>query len=113
MIGRGTVSERPVTLAEVLEILEKMKKEREELGYEQRLAYDYAQKFSKLKGKEARELVSELMGAVDLRENQAVLLVDLMPETKEEVELILAKERRKLSDEEIKKVLDLLNKRRE
>ena len=48
MIGKEVVNNRPVCLAEVLEILEKRSKE-EELKYEQRLDFDYAQKFCKLK----------------------------------------------------------------
>ncbi|MEM0359341.1 MAG: RNA polymerase Rpb4 family protein [Candidatus Hadarchaeales archaeon] len=111
MIGSGIVSERPVTLAEVLQLLEEIKKERE-LRYEQRLDYDYAQKFVRVKPDGAAKLVEELMKNFELRETVAVQLVDLMPETPEEVEMLLSKERKRLSPEETKKLLELLDQYR-
>ncbi len=99
-------------LVEVFKILEKEKKAGE-LEYGQRLTYDYAQKFAKLDPKKAGELAEELLKLERLREHQVTALVDLMPETKEDIELIFAKERTRLEDDEIKKVLDILNKYRE
>ncbi|MDI6642986.1 MAG: RNA polymerase Rpb4 family protein [Candidatus Hodarchaeaceae archaeon] len=112
MIGKRTVKERPVPLAEVLMVLEKEKKAGE-LEYGQRLTYDYAQKLVKLDPKKAKELMEELLKLERLREHQVVALVDLMPETKEDVELIFAKERTRLEEDEIKKILDIINKYRE
>ena len=112
LIGKGVSNERPMTLAEVLEILEKQKK-RGELEYGQRLTYDYAQKFAKLDVKKARELMEELLKLGNIREHQAVVLVDLMPETEEDVQLIFAKERTRLGEEDIKKLLELIDKYRE
>ncbi|KUO41901.1 MAG: hypothetical protein APU95_04065 [Hadesarchaea archaeon YNP_N21] len=111
MIGKEVIKEKPVTLAEVLEILEKQKK-RGELEYAQRLTYDYAQKFSKLSAKQAKELLEELLKLGTIREHQAVAIVNLMPETKEDIDLIFAKERTRLEEEEIKKILDLIAKYR-
>jgi len=111
MIGKEVTDEKPVSLAKVLEILEKQKK-RGELEYKQRLTYDYSQKFAELNIKDAEELIGELLKLEKIREHQAVALVDLMPETKEDVELIFAKERTRLEEEDIKKVLELINKYR-
>ncbi len=47
-----------------------------------------------------------------IRTHQAIALVDLMPERKEDVELIFAKERTRLEEEDIKKILELINKYR-
>lgn len=109
MIGKKVVKEKPVLLAEVLNVLEKEKKEGE-LEYGQRLTYDYSQKFAKLNAKKAEELKGELLKIEKIREHQAVVLVDLMPETKEDVDLIFSKERTRLEDAEIKKVLELIKK---
>jgi len=106
LIGSGVISERPVTLAEVLELLEEIKKERE-LRYEQRLDYDYAQKFVKAKAEEAARLVEELVRNFGLREAAAVQLVDLMPQTEEEVELVLSKERKRPPPSELPRLLEL------
>lgn len=112
LIGKGVSKERPVTLAEVLEILERQKK-RGDLEYGQRLTYDYAQKFAKLDAKKARQLMEELLKLGNIHEHQAVALVDLMPETEEDIQLIFAKERTRLGKEDIKKLLELIDKYRE
>lgn len=112
MIGKRVTKERPVPLADVLKVLEKKKKEGE-LEYGQRLTYDYAQKFAKLNAKKVEELRGELLKIEKIREHQAVILVDLMPETKEDVELIFSKERTRLDESDIKKILELIDKHRE
>jgi len=109
MIGKRVIKERPVPLSEVLGIMEKTKKEGE-LEYWQRLSYDYAQKFAKPKPKEAKELMEELMKIEKIREHQAVAIVDIMPKTKDDVELIFSKERTKLEDNEVKKILEIVEK---
>ncbi len=111
MIGKGVSKEKSVTLAEVLEILTKQKK-LGELGYAQRLTFDYAEKFAKLDVEKARELVKELLALGKIREHQAVALVTLMPETKEDIQLIFAKERTRLEEADIQKLLELINKYR-
>lgn len=111
MIGKEIKGEKPVPLAKVLEILEKQKKQGD-LEYGQRLTYDYAQKFAELNVKKVEELIGELLKLEKIREHQAVMLVDLMPKTKEDVELIFAKERTRLEEEDIKKILELINKYR-
>lgn len=112
MIGKRIIGEKPVPLAKVLEILEK-RKVHGELEYGQRLTYDYAQKFSKLNLEKAEDLMEELMKLGKLKEHQVVALVDLMPETEEDVELIFAKERTRLDEGDIGKILELIGKYRE
>ncbi len=111
MIGKEVVNNRPVCLAEVLEILEKRSKE-EELKYEQRLDFDYAQKFCKLKAKKASKLLEKLT-SLGLTLYQAVLLVDLMPEKEEEINLIFAKEKNKPDEKVTSQILELLDQFRE
>jgi DNA-directed RNA polymerase subunit F len=112
LIGKGVSNERPVSLSEVLEILEKQKK-KGELEYGQRLAYDYAQKFAKLEPKKVKELSEELLKIGNIREHQVVTIIDIMPETEEDIQLIFAKERTRLEEEDIKKLLALIKKYRE
>lgn len=111
MIGKEVTKEKPITLAKALEILKERKK-MGELEYSQRLTYDYAQKFAELSVEEAEKLLKELLGIEKIREHQAVILVDLMPETKDEIQLIFAKERTSLGDEDIKRILELIDKYR-
>ncbi len=109
MIGKKLVHEKPVPLSEVLDMLEAAKKEGE-LEYWQRLTYDYAQKFSELPTAKAKELMGELMELEKIREHQAVIITDLMPETADDINLIFAKERTKLEEDDIKKILEIVKK---
>ena len=111
MIGKEVTKEKPVTLARALEILKERKK-MGELEYSQRLTYDYAQKFAELSAEDAEKLVKELLEIEKIREHQAVILTDLMPKTKDEVQLIFAKERTSLGEDDIKKILELIDKYR-
>jgi len=109
LIGKGVEKEKPVSLTEVYKILRERKKIGE-LGYEQRLAYDYAQKFKSLSPKKAENLMKELLELGKIREHQAVSIIDLMPETEEDVRLIFAKERTPLDDEDIRQILEIVRK---
>lgn len=109
MIGEEVTEETPVTFSESLEILEERKKEKE-LEFEQRLAYDYVQKFSELSAKEAKELVDELLEIDKIRKHQAIVLVNNMPGTKQDIRLIFAKERTSLNDETIEEILEIIEK---
>jgi DNA-directed RNA polymerase subunit F len=110
MIGKECLRERPVPLAEALSVLSKRAKEGE-LGYEQKQAYDYGQKFCQLKPEKALELTEKLT-SLGLTPYQAVTLVDLMPERKEELDLIFAKEKTKPDENLSKQILELLEQYR-
>ena len=109
MIGKRVVKEKPVPLAEVLETIEKAKK-KGDLEYWQRLTYDYAQKFAELKPNKARELMKELLKMEKIKEHQAVEIVDLLPRTKGDLDIIFAKERTRLEDGDVKNILELVKK---
>ena len=101
---------RPVPLAEVKNILKKVSKDRKELLYEQRTAFEHAQKFSTLPVKKTEDLIKELMELKFLEEIHAVKIVDLLPNTDDDVKAIFAKERTALGANEIKKILEIVSK---
>jgi DNA-directed RNA polymerase subunit F len=110
MLAKEVVSERYVTTPEVKEILNKRSKA-DELRYEQRTALDYAIRFSRTTGKEAKKLVDKLVKDVEgLKEHQAVLIVNLLPVDKEDLQLIFAKERIRLDDAKIDAILKIADK---
>lgn len=112
MIGDEVQERRPATFSEALEILEK-KKEEKELEFEQSLAYDYVQKFSQLPPEKAKDLVEDLLKIEKIRDHQAVILANNMPEEKEDIRLIFAKERTSLREETIEQILEIIDKYRE
>jgi len=104
MIGKQVISEKPVSVREVREILEK-RKEKGELTYEQKVSLEYAQEFGKAKPKKAHEVIEKLRKE-GIDERTAVKLVDLQPKTKEELKLVFEKVRFRLTEDAIKKILD-------
>lgn len=107
MIGDEILDENPITFAETLEILEK-KREKENLEFEQRLAFDFVQKFSQLSAEKTRELKEELLEIPKIRNHQAVILINNMPETKSDIQLIFAKERTSLREETVEEILEII-----
>ncbi|MBD3261139.1 MAG: hypothetical protein GF334_05570 [Candidatus Altiarchaeales archaeon] len=105
------LNEKPVTLAHVAEVLTKKEKEYEKMGgellYEQRKAFEHAKRFHKLNVGDAEKLQKKLLDLpIGLSEERAVKIIDLMPESVDDVRAIFAKERFKYSEEEIKTVID-------
>ncbi len=108
MIGDKIKSREPVTFAEALKYLEK-KEDEKELEFEQRLAYDFVQKFSPLSLEKTEELLDELLDIEKVRKHQAVMLINNMPKNKEDIRLIFSKERTSLREETIQEILDIIN----
>ena len=107
------ISERPVTISEVKEILKQEEKDYAEAGkemlYEQKRAKEHADKFAKITVKQAKELSEKLAKlSMQLPEERITKIVDLMPETTDDVRAIFAKERFKYTEEEIKQITDLI-----
>ncbi len=109
MLAKEVLSERYVTTPEVKEILAK-RSEADDLRYEQRTALEYATRFSRTPGDEAKKIVEKLLKEIDgLKEHQAVLIVNLLPVDKDDLELIFAKERIRLDDSKIDRTLEIAN----
>jgi DNA-directed RNA polymerase subunit F len=101
---------KPTSLAEVKNILKKIEKERGELLYEQKTALEHAIKFSKITEKKTIDLINELTELKFIQKIQAFKIADILPTTDEDIKTIFAKERTTLSENEIKKVLEIVNK---
>ena len=89
MIGEK-MEEKPITLAEMKEILSERKKGRE-LTYEQDLALQYAKRFAKLSKAQAEKLAEELSKNAKLDSFTIAKIVDILPKNKETLELLLSK----------------------
>ncbi|HID43635.1 MAG TPA: RNA polymerase Rpb4 [Archaeoglobaceae archaeon] len=105
-----------ITIAEAKKIMEKViekRKEGSELLFETRRAMNHLRIFSKISAEDALKLVEELEKLPQIgRKDLAVKLVDIMPRIPDEVRTIFAKERFTITAEQIKEILDVIEKYR-
>ena len=110
MIGKEIVSEDIVPITKVKEILS-IRTEKIELGYEQGISLDYANKFSKMEVEDAEKAISELNEKIPRLKRENILkIVDIVPEDKRDVEVLFSKERLILDEEEINSILEIVAK---
>ncbi len=106
------IEQHNIPLAESREILENIAKECEisgqELYYEQKKALEHAQKFTKLSLLDAKEVVKKLKELSFLDEVQIIKICDLLPEDIDGIRAILAKERFKYEEKDLKRVIDIV-----
>jgi DNA-directed RNA polymerase subunit F len=98
-IPKELFEEKPVTLAEVKEILKKRESEGE-LTYVQQVTIDYANKFCKYSLEDALKLKEDIINKFNLSENTAIQIVNLStpPTSVLELNLILDKEPKTLTE---------------
>lgn len=110
MIVKEVLNEELLTLAEVRELLTRIAEERREqgleVGYGFRKALHHAEQFSKISGKKSRELVNRLLELEKMKPVIAVRIVDILPQSRDEIRSIYAKEKYTLSNEELDQILD-------
>jgi len=101
---------RLVSLAEVKAMLEKSQGEREELTYEQKIALEHAKRFARIDAKTAKKLTAEISKALPgLEEKFCVRVADLLPQHPDDVRAILQKSRHDLTDDEIAKIIAVVD----
>ena len=101
--------EKPIAWAEAKKALEKRAEEKE-LGYEQKNALEFLQKFSKVSERKAKEMAEELEKINKLKPRHIVSIINHLPQTVDELKGILAHEVLNLSEDEHKKILDIIKK---
>ncbi len=101
---------KPVSISEVKNILKKVNKDRKELIYEQRIALEHAQKFSKINIKKTEEMIKELLKLDFIQEFHAYKIADILPKNEDDIKTLFAKERITIGENESKKILNIVNK---
>ena len=107
MIGKKTLETKPIPAAKVKEILEEFS-EKHELSYEQNLTLEHANDLKKLSLEDTEKLIEELEAYVDYK--QAVRVADIFPRDMADLRLVFAKERNAPSNDEMKEILEILEK---
>ncbi len=109
MIGKKIIDEKNVTQAEARIFLE----DRElggELLYEQKTALDIIRYFTHISKEQALEMVTRLAEDVPrIKDENIIKIVDLMPEDEEDLNVIFSKERIILTDDEMAKILEIVD----
>jgi DNA-directed RNA polymerase subunit F len=104
-----TLSEKNLSYSEALRILEE-EEARRDLSNIERYTLEYLRKFSKIRDPaKAREAVERLVKELDLPEVVAVQLVNVKPSDVQEVKVFVAYLSKVYTDEELKKVLEILS----
>ena len=106
-----SIKEKPLTLPEVRELMQKRQKE-SELSYDQQNTLDYAQQFAYIPEKKAKELSKGLNALGYLSVEQVALLVNMLPQKTQEIKTILAvsPEAESVTDEQVKELTTLIKK---
>jgi len=107
---RRALKERVVTVPQVKEMLEAVGEE--QLDQFQRRTLDYATKFSKVDASTAEKLVNELVERFELEQEEAIQIVNCMPESIEEIRVFLAGGRRIVETSKLEGILALLDEHR-
>ena len=102
--------EKLLTLPQVKKLLESLGEEN--LDQFQRRTFDYVSKFSKVDAEVAEELVRKLVEEFDLVEEEAVQIVNCMPESIEELRVFLAGGRKIVETSKLKSIVNLLDEHR-
>ena len=106
------ISENPLTLSELKENLEEVKKKNKELTPRAQKTYEYLQKFSNLTKKDIEKLKKDLesLNISRLKDRHIAKIIDIQPKEIDTLKVILSNENITLKQEDLKKVIDTLNK---
>ena len=109
-MARKALNERVVTIPQVKEALETIGEE--QLDQFQRRSLDYATKFTKIDSDKMGALLNELVEEFEVKEEEAVQIINAMPESIQELRVFLAGGRRIIESSKLEKILLFLNKYR-
>ncbi len=111
MIGKELVAEQFVPLPTVKKILKK--RAEEEMIYEQKIALEHADKFTRLKITDAEQLMKELKElGLRVGDDVIVKIADILPADETDIKAIMLKSGTQLKKEQAQKILDIVAKYR-
>ncbi len=109
-MSKRELSESKLTLPEVKKILADIGEEN--LDQFQRRTFDYVSKFAKVEPADAVKLLETLVKEYGLDEDEAVQIVNSMPETLDELRAFLAGGRKIIETSKLQSIVALLNEKR-
>jgi len=109
-MARKALREKMLTVPEVKKLLESIGEEK--LDQFQRRSLDYASKFSKVKEDEAEMLVKTLIEQYELEDEEAIQIVNCMPQSVEEIRVFLGGGRKIIETSKLQGILSFLDQHR-
>ena len=109
-MARKALKERIITVPQVKEALESIGEER--LDQFQRRSLDYSTKFAKIDPDKVNNLLSKFVEEFEVEEDEAVQIINAMPESIQEIRVFLAGGRKIIETSKLEKILVFLNKYR-
>lgn len=103
------IDSKPISMTEAKEILTG-RQAKKELGYEQKLAFEHLNKFTKLKPEEAKKLSEELSSVLRMSPETQVQILNFLPKNPDELRMIFSREKFSLKEEEISKILEIVKR---
>jgi DNA-directed RNA polymerase subunit F len=100
------IKKQVITLPEVKEILERVKPD--DMDQIQRWTYDYAGKFAKTNSRMAQKMVKQLIQQCELKEEEAVEVVNVMPKSLEELRAFTFGWKKLILTDTLEKMLNIL-----
>lgn len=109
-IFKEKIDEEYLTIPEVKELLAEIEAERaadeeREMRYELARAIEHVNRFSELSASDSRALVEELQEHEKVEPATAFKIVDLLPQTRDELRAVYAQERYSLSGDELDEII--------
>ena len=104
------VSESKLSLPQVKKILDAIGEEN--MDQFQRRTFDYVAKFTKAGAEDAETLLTKLVNEYGLDENEAIQIINCMPESVEELRVFLTAGRKIIDSSKLAAIVELLNEKR-
>ncbi|MHB8585199.1 MAG: RNA polymerase Rpb4 family protein [Thermoplasmatota archaeon] len=107
--AKSELEARPVSVPEVHQLLEREQARRAELSYEQKLALEHSQVFTRIPPEKAAELRERLRKEVPrVTPAHAVKIVDLTPTHADDVKAIFLRDRAPVDAGDVDKIIEIV-----
>ena len=110
MVNVDIINENPVTMAELKEKIEDIKKRDKELKPRTLKTHEYLERFVSIKGKDAVKIKEQLLKLQisRIKERHIAKIIDIMPKDIETLKLIFVGENVTLKQDDLEKILEAL-----
>ena len=106
------IKQEPYTLSEVKTELEQIQKKKKELNYRSTKVQEYINLFPVCKTEDVKTAKQEILGLEigRLKEKQIAKLLDILPETEEEIKITLSGENITVKPEDARRIAEVIKK---